>query len=247
LTETPKFFFILTLAYSGSTALAKILNTAPRSMILTPKAEGQRLVRQLRGKNRWSANKPVDWETVRQVWLDRYRQVNELVETVDVVIEKSPPHLVRAEQLAAQFTRSVSMVFNRDPYAHCASHLHHHNTPEELGSEARVEIHQKNAEKWAARSALLAHQARSRRLLMFTYEQFCAAPHRWVSEAIRICPELDGANADAVIRVKDYPPQGIVNQNPRQLAWLRDEDRAAISSALREHSDLLKFFGYELR
>lgn len=47
--------------------------------------------------------------------------------------------------------------------------------------------------------------------------------------------------------MKDYERQGIVNQNPRQLATLSTEDVETISEVLQDHGDLLGFFGYTLR
>jgi hypothetical protein len=49
------------------------------------------------------------------------------------------------------------------------------------------------------------------------------------------------------IGVKDYPEQGISNQNPRQLGLLTGDDIDIISVVLGEHVELLEFFGYPLR
>jgi hypothetical protein len=47
--------------------------------------------------------------------------------------------------------------------------------------------------------------------------------------------------------VKDYPMQGIANQNQRQIALLSDEEIAAITEVLAPQPELLDYFSYELR
>ena len=104
--KQPKYLFIVTNPFSGSTALAMILNNSPRSMVLTEKAEGQWLIASLCDDDRWNPDKAVDWDLVARTWYQRYQAVNQLVGTIDVIIEKSPPNMVRLEKLLDIFPNS---------------------------------------------------------------------------------------------------------------------------------------------
>jgi hypothetical protein len=84
-------------------------------------------------------------------------------------------------------------------------------------------------------------------LLYFSYETFCSHPEKCLARVMKICPELVSVSCSQPIGVKDYPEQGISNQNPRQLGLLTGDDIDIISVVLGEHVELLEFFGYPLR
>jgi hypothetical protein len=243
----PFFLFILTPPYSGSTALAEILNTSHRTMLLTAKGEGQQLVRGLYEKDRWQAAKPVDYESVKSVWLHQFQYVHSLVRTVDVVVEKSPPNMMRIEQLAPVFQRYSLVVNNRDPYASCASELYRTFDVEKLSSSERRAALARVAAKWLMRSRRLRELSQSFDVPLVTYEWFCESP----AEALRTmrlpAGVLDTINPHATLTIKDYAPQPLSNQNDRQIARLTAEDLATVSRAMREDAPLLAFFGYRER
>jgi len=115
--DQPHFLFIITPPFSGSTALSELLSTSHRTMILQPRGEGQWLVPGLSEKDRWSPDKEVNYLSVKATWLSTYQQVKRLTQNIDVVIEKSPPNMMRIEQLSSQFRDYSFLVNNRDPYA----------------------------------------------------------------------------------------------------------------------------------
>ena len=61
--DEPHFLFIITPPYSGSTALAKFLNTSSKISIFGNKAEGQWLIPGMCQKNRWENNKYIDYDS----------------------------------------------------------------------------------------------------------------------------------------------------------------------------------------
>lgn len=107
----PHFLFIITSPYSGSTALSELLNSSHRTMILQERGEGQWLIPGLCEEDRWNPDKKVNYESVKAVWLNRFQSVQRLVQHVDVVIEKSPPNMMRIEELSSQF-RNYSFIAN---------------------------------------------------------------------------------------------------------------------------------------
>lgn len=242
----PKFLFALTPPYSGSTALAKILNTAPNSMILQKRAEGQWLVPGMCEPDRWQPDKLIDWESVRSTWLAKFELVRYHVETTNLIIEKSPPNLVRVAQLREHFPNSCFFAFNRNPYANCSSLLHRVVSERRRTSERRQEILGGLANDWLFRSRFLRDTIRDLGIPHFTYERFCEDAAECVARLIAVCPELAGVNVHASILVKDYREQGLVDQNPKNIAQLTPEDIATISAALRTGEDLVQFFNYEI-
>ena len=238
------FLFILTPPYSGSTALAQVLNSANNSMLLQKRGEGQWLIPGLCQKNRWDPSKKVDWESVKSTWLSRVSMVDSLVGKIDVIIEKSPPNIVRAEQLLDTFTNNKIITFNRNPYANCSSILYRHHSPADKTELERITILRELAANWIFRSTLIKKWVDNLQTVNFTYEQFCSSPELQIKRITDVLPLLAGVNAGNPIRVKDYALQGISNQNRRQINNLSKQEKIAISEELRDHESLLNFFGY---
>lgn len=245
----PRFLFIFTLPYSGSTALSHVLNTSPRSMLLHPTGEGQWIVKGLCQSDRWRVKKKVKWNSVKRVWLKRWRVTNERAGGIDVIIEKSPPNLCRMKGFFKNFPNSAAFGFNRDPYAFASSYSHrqHKVDTEQLSENRRRGFYRKVARLWVIRSRLLRAGIEEYGFTNFSYESFCENPAEVVKKIQAKCPELTGVDPEARIQVKNYEPQPISNQNDRQLAWLSQNDVLGINSVLRNHLDLMAYFGYRIR
>ncbi|MEM8637503.1 MAG: sulfotransferase [Cyanobacteria bacterium P01_G01_bin.54] len=247
LKHEPSFLFILTPPYSGSTALAKVLNTAHRSMLLHWKGEGQWLVPGMRQPDRWNPEKVIEWDSVKAVWLAKVRQVEKLVGEIDVVIEKSPANLVRAQPLLRAFPNHQVVTFNRNPYANCASILYRHHDPQTKTASERLAIVQQLAADWLFRSQWVQQWRETLAPIHFTYEAFCRDPQSQICRILERLPVLTGIEIDRPIEVKDYPLQTITNHNGRQIALLSRSERAAIAQVLQDHETLLNSFGYTSR
>lgn len=242
--QYPRFLFVFTPPYSGSTALAGVLNSAPWSMVLNPNAEGHWLIPGLIDKHRWEADMPVAWNSVKAVWGTKIRTVEQLVGRVDVVIEKSPPNMVRAEGLLETFPDHRIIVFNRNPYANCASVLYRNHEPAGKTDEQRQEIISRLAKRWLVYASHLRDICERHDALKLNYETFCEDTAASVAAIVERIPELAGMDNQAEVRVKDYKPQQISDQNVRQIAQLSDAEKECISLRLSGQEDLVRFFGY---
>lgn len=240
----PTFLFVFTLPYSGSTALAQVLSSAPGSMLLHPTGEGQALIRGLRGEERWSPDKPVNWESVRAVWTHRIHTVAEEDGPVKLVVEKSPPNMVRAAGLLQLFPKHQIIATNRNPYAFCASSMYRSHDTDSLSEEERSQVLRSLAARWISCSRQIKDIVETHAPLFFTYEEFCDDVAATLARAVERIPALEGASADARVEVKDYTARPISNQNQRQVALLSEKDRAVIGKVLRSEEALLSFFGY---
>lgn len=244
LVSEPTFLFIITPPFSGSTALAQVLNSAHRSTLIQKRGEGQWLVPGMCQADRWNPDKYIDWKSVKAVWSSRIRFIEEHVGRVNVVIEKSPPNLVRTDRLLETFPKHKIVAFNRNPYASCASILYRVHNGREISKDERIEIIRKLAAAWAFRSEWLKKQIDTYSPIHFTYENFCNDTEGMVKRITDHVPELIGIDTTRAIKVKDYQLQGISNQNERQIGNLSESERAVIGEALSPHEDLLQFFGY---
>lgn len=240
----PCFLFILAPPYSGCTALAQVLNSAPNAMFLQERGEGQRLVPGMCQNDRWEPCKRIEWASVEASWFSRISFVEKLVGQIDVVIEKSPPNLVRADQLVSKFPNNKIVAFNRNPYANCASILYRRYDPEKKAESDRIDILRNLASTWVFRSTWVRKWIDAFDPVFFTYEQFCSNPKTQIRRITDVLPSLVGIDVDKPFKVKDYPIQAIKDQNERQIAKLSERERSAIGDELSAHEDLLAFFNY---
>ena len=245
--DQPHFLFIVTPPYSGSTALAALLNTSHRTMMLQERGEGQWLVPGLCEKDRWSQDKEIDYQSVKAVWLNKYQQMKRTNQNIDVVIEKSPPNLIRIEMLSRQFREFSFLANNRDPYANCASILYRNYDADNMSVAERTAALSTLARDWIMRSLILKHLISDLQMPLLTYEDFCRNP-ALVLNMLRIpARALETINPRAYVKVKDYKSQPISNQNARQISKLTLEELEYISYELKPHRELLSFFGYQCR
>jgi len=241
----PHFLFIITPPFSGSTALAKILNTSCRTMFIQKKGEGHRLVPGLCEADRWNPDKEINYNSLKAVWLNAFQKVQQLTQTIDVVIEKSPPNLVRIEQIASQFNNYSFIANNRNPYANCASILYRKYDAENLNTEQRINILKVLAENWLIRSKEIMKLVVKLQIPLLTYEEFCKTPEIVISKLNLPNGVIETINPNATVKVKDYKVQKISNQNKRQIANLSEKEIESISHILEAHQEVLAFFNYK--
>jgi hypothetical protein len=240
----PHFLFIITPPNSGSTALAGLLSSSPRTMLLTNNGEGQWLIPGLCEEDRWNPDKAVNYASIKAVWLHVYQKARTLVPTVDTVIEKSPPNMMRLEQLVAQFRDYSLIAINRNPYASCASKLYRYHPAELLNSQQRKIVLTKTATNWLSHSARIRELVLKLKIPLLTYEDFCDAPSTLLSKLDLPPGVAQTIDLDTQVSVKEYPIQRISNQNARQMSYLTHEDIDHISANLERNGALLEFFGY---
>jgi len=223
-----KHLFILCPPASGSTLLWQILRTSPQVASLP--GEGQALAREiLFNRQRWDPRMPVDWEQVRKAWEEAWDM------SKPVLLEKSPPHLVRARQLEAFFPESHFVVMMRNPYAFCEGIKRRWKSDWSYAAIARFWI------DWAGHQ--LANLRQLRRTLSIRYEDLTADPQEHCRRLVSFIPELVELHAEAEFRVFEKT-QKIENLNPRQIARLTRGDILEINSVLKDNPELLKGFQY---
>ena len=247
------WLFILTFPNGGSTALAKLLLTSPSTVSLTPNAEGQWLIPSMtRARDRWDENYSLSYRKVRAVWLD---QVRKKTSGPCLVVEKSPPNMVRYDKLLSSFDgmKTDLITFTRDPYAVCASWHKRYDTDEMISNwslpcdEGMSEFQrfENLAEIWLRMARyILAAQPHAR--LNLRYEDFTADVPGAAKSLSSEIEMLSDISLEAKVKVKDYPDQKIINMNDRQISRLSDEQRAGLTSGLSKDRDTLDALHYQI-
>jgi hypothetical protein len=222
--------FVLCPPASGSTLLWRILQTSPTVSALP--GEGQAVAPDLLfTEDRWDPRKVVDWCRVEERWrahwnLDR-----------TILLEKSPPHLIRAPQLEAHFPESRFVVMIRNPYAFCEG------VRRRWG---RRYTWRNLALFWVTVARYQVENARTlRRTLTLTYEELVTDPTGTCGRLVTFLPELGQLEPSARHDVFERSAP-VTDLNREQIARLSPWAIATISEALGPHRNLLDHFGYEL-
>ncbi len=250
--------FVLCPNNSGSTLLRNALRTSRHTWNLGH--EGQRAYGfvgpRLRKDNRqlvWAARPEwarayadpanFDWELTRRAW---YAQATAQAATASVMVEKSPPFLLVADQLAASFRNARFAVMVRNPYATYEGIIRR-RIPRPPGDPEDPRV-------LAARhvAACLEHQRRNLARLgdaatFFTYEQLCAAPGDCAAQLERLVPELDDVDLTGPIEVKGMYHEPLRDMNADQIGRLPPGDMALATAVFAESEAVLAHFGYELQ
>ena len=238
----PHFVFILTPPYAGSTAVANYLATSPNIGLLKANGEGQKLIPGIH--RNWRANARFDGESIKSTWLNRYQQSNH-DGRLKIIVEKSPPNMVRIEGLRSLFSKTTCLVNNRDPVAYCSSRLFRNaSNIEQLDEASRLRKLQKFAVSWVEKSHMLREYATDQSLMTFSYEQFCESPQSLKTLFEEATGETINPEKDPLLNIKDYPPSRIENKNKEQVSRLSQTEIEVVAETLRRHSALTSFFGY---
>jgi len=240
----PHFLFIITPPYSGSTALAELLNSSHRTTFIQERAEGQWLVPGMCKNDRWDTGKQIDWDSVKATWLAKYQAIQRLVKNVDIVIEKSPPNMVRIKQLTYFFPKHSLLAFNRNPYANCASIMYRNYEPSNKSQEERYQILEVLARSWIDKSNIIRQIVKELHADMFTYENFCSDVSGCIKKIDLPLDVISSINVESIVEVKDYHPQKILSQNERQISNLNTEEINLLTNIFLKEIELLCFFGY---
>ena len=189
-----------------------------------------------------------DWPLTRKAW---YFHSYAADAAASVFVTKSPPDLLRVEQLVRHFRNARFLFMVRNPYAVCEGICRRYRTHfraylrqlEERGESplAASANHVVNCLAWQRRNI----ERWGDRGVFFTYESMCADPDG-TAQAIRaLVPQLEDLNLRQRLVVKDYDEM-LVDMNPRHLARLDADEIEALSHVFRQHQDVLAYFDYDI-
>ncbi|MGC9453706.1 MAG: class I SAM-dependent methyltransferase [Phycisphaerae bacterium] len=227
------YLFVLCPPFSGSTVLWKLLATSPAVSALP--GEGQFLpqVSDWMAPRRWDPDKQMPWDKIQREW-DRIWDPG-----LPIHLEKSPAHIVRAEQIERHFEPAAFVAMVRNPYALCQG------LTARQGRSATTA-----AEMWVKWARYQMHNIRNlRRVLFFTYEELTEKPAEVAGRLVEFLPELQRLDHDgtfSVFSVLGRSSRKIRNLNQPKIDMLSGEYVRQVNEVLGRNEDVMRFFGYEL-
>ncbi|MCA8949212.1 MAG: sulfotransferase [Planctomycetes bacterium] len=230
--DAPTYLFVLCPPYSGSTLLWNLVSTSEAVSALP--TEGQFLpeVAELMRHEPWNRDRELPWPRIKAVWDAHWDHRK------SVLVEKSPPNIIRTADIVAHFQPVAFLVMVRDPYAHCEGLMRRNGWSPELAAEFAVrclEQQDRNARELAP-------------ALRITYEQLAGDPDATARRIEAFLPRLgrlDTGRRFRIHAVDGYVERGIEDLNATKIARLSTAERDAITTVLRRVPEAMRVWGYD--
>lgn len=228
-----KYLFILSPPYCGSTLMAQILCTSKQVSINNTKGnwEGQQVkgVRKLMFDipNRWSPELELPWPKIKRVWR-RSWNLNK-----PVLVDKSPPNIVRAAEIQNHFSPAYFILLIRDPLAF-AEGLMRRNGWDKIRAADFV---------LSAFRHQYANIQSLERFIVLPYEQLAADPEFVRNEVQRLIPELNDLDLNSEFTSHNFKKDkmGVVDLNEEKIQRLSKEDRSYLENRFRGSQEIAYF------
>lgn len=234
-----KYLFILGAAHTGTTLLNEVLSSSTNASSNNNKGtrEGQLLptVRDhmFSHKQQWEENLDFNWYLVKSEWM-KYWDI-----TRPILIEKSPPNLLRARSIERIFNPSYFVILVRDPYAHCESFIRKNNYAP--ADAARFVINTLKFQR--------SNLEQLENVVVIPYELIVDQSVDFTRKITEFLPELCDIQIDKKFTAHNFHNKShkLKNFNEEKISRLTLSQLNEINTVLRENQDYLHFFGYTLR
>ncbi len=231
--NTRTHLFILSPPFCGSTLLWKLISTSGTVSSLPDEGQFLPEVRPLMRGAPANPDKHIPWTAVEKIW----RQYWDL--SKPILLEKSPPNVMRADQIEEHFQNAAFIAMMRDPYAFCEGHHRR------LGKGAKFA-----ADRWCQFAQMQRRNIQERsRILYFTYEALTEDTRGVAQQIIEFLPELESIDIDRTFKLKSIEgrrARPISNLNESKIKHLSRREIHSISTILGSHEELVNYFGYEI-
>lgn len=232
------FLFILSPPFSGSTLLNQILSTSSNISCNNEIGlrEGQHLPiahNIMFNDNRWDVQKQFPWQTIKKIWM-KYWDLSKAV-----LLEKSPPNIIRAIEIEKHFTNCKFICLVRDPYAQIEGKIRRHE--KEIVEATKeilfyLKIQQKNIKQL-------------KNVLLLSYEELTNSPEIAKDKIIEFVPTLSDINTKQQYKAHNFKTSskmGIVNLNKEKIEKLTDKQIILINSIFEKEKEVLEYFDYQI-
>ncbi len=230
------YVFILCPPFSGSTLLWKLISTST-AVSIHPR-EGQALpeTKKIFRDHKWNADAELPWKEIKSIWEGYWNHDKPLL------IEKSPPHIIRADDIARHFQPSSFIVMVRNPYAHCEGLMRRNHAQTGANAHKAAEFTIRCLKQQAENSRKL------RNVLSFTYEELVASPKSVCSRITSFLPQIGQLDCSQEFKIHSIDgriKRGIVNLNKKKIHNLSVSDLKQINQVFMKNADIMDFWGYE--
>ncbi len=235
------YVFIICPPFSGSTLLERIISTAPHVSNLGGH-EGQWIARRymptatLDERANWTVNEAkfagdesYDWQKIKRIWHGAWDLAK------PVLVEKSPPNVLRAKMLQREFPNSRFILSFRNPYATIQAISQHNDRSIEdiaefCGQCARIQMQNEEDLKNG---------------IFISYEALTGDPSKTKESLQTFIPEAGPFDTQRTFHIK-HRVSAIRNMNQEYIEQWTPEEIRRINSVLLRHRKALKHWGYDL-
>ena len=237
-----KYLFILSPPFCGSTLMNEFLCTSRQvssnNGVFT--REGQRLPgaskMMFETGNRWDENLTFDWAYIKKEWR-KYWDISK-----PILLEKSPPNILRAEAIQREFSPAFFICLYRNPYAHVESIIN------------RVQFYSLENIEEAAEFAVkcLRFQKKNMEVLDnvtgISYEELTSDPLAATGKIIRFLPDLEQLNPESEFKAHNFKDRKLkmTNLNEEKIKKFSTRDLNRMNAVFLQHEELLAFFNYQI-
>jgi hypothetical protein len=234
-----QYLFILCSHSSGSTALWRLLQTSAQVSALPVEGQFIESVGPLMRKTPWNPQEPLPWPAIKAEWEKVWDMSR------PILLEKSPPHLIRAQAIEQAFPNAHFIVMVRNPYAYCEGTKRRGRTG--LGYK-RDASYAQIAAGWIRENQFqMENLQHLQRAVCLTYEELADQPAAAAEKVLAFMPALERLDIEAahlIHSLEGWLERPITNLNPVQIARLSAADIAEINTVLRSHPAIMDYFGY---
>jgi hypothetical protein len=231
-----QYVFILSPPYTASTLLAEFLSSSPNVSILNSRhtCEGQTLPEvydELFEKSiRWDTSHRPNWEYIYKIW-HKYWDV-----TKPLLLEKSPPHIIRADQLQNHFQPAFFIILVRNPLVLAAIFRNNMSIPLEEAAKRVVryfEYQQKNL-----------HTLEN--TLSISYQEFVEDLDHVEKKLLKWLPLFQHFNPPEKYRAhnKEGISMSLTNLNKKRLQELNVDELQMLKVYFKPFNKLFSSFNY---
>lgn len=236
--ENVKYLFVTIPNNSGSTMVYRWLGKKS-SQTAWLKEEGQSFFRKKSGpvafhykvQGIWTEKPDIftnqelyKWNKIKEEWNKRWRKNNL---TAKVLVEKSPPNVLRAQLLQETFPNSYFLLGMRNPYA----------TVKSITEKLNRISTERATEHWInCAYKQLDNLDKLEKCCLTTYEELCDNFDIARQKVVNLMPELSDLRS----------PNRWENQNSKRIDSLTQSDFQTITSLLRPHEEIIAKFGCTL-
>jgi len=227
------YLFVLCPPYSGSTVLWKLLSTSGSVSALP--AEGQFLpeLKEIMRARPWDAGYALPWPEIKRVWESYWDREK------PVLLEKSPPNLIRTGDLLAHFEPVRFIVMVRNPYAQ---------------SEGLIRRNKWNIRKAANFSLMCLRRQRENardldNAMVLTYESLVQDPAGTCERLTAFVPELGELDITASFEVHSIDGtlnRPITDLNAKKIEALGPDTISTLNTFFAPQRETLEAWGYQL-
>jgi hypothetical protein len=228
--------FLLSPPLCGSTVVQQLIGTSPKVSVLD--VEGQWLPEAIpilgAPTDSWDPNHSVDWERVKRVFGYYWSPFK------PVRFEKSPPHILRAKEIEAEFQNCYMLILIRNPYARIEGAIRRKWHPSV----------QSAAQAWVKEAKTQIQNIETlQNCLFFRYEDMVKDPDAIVNKILDFLPELKTLNPNATFtahNINDKPINGFIDLNGKKIQNLTQSQLDEINLVLEPNEEILEYYKYKL-